>query len=124
MDLFLMNILIRILCFLFLFTSQDVNICLDTYSDGTHSLQRIHWWASVVMLNLTKSVPIKKQTHLYLGWPEGEYIFMNVNFWMNYSFNPQPVLGVYMTPVDIFLINKNGSLHLSGIKFCDFSYII
>ncbi len=25
--------------------------CLDTHSDGTHSLQRIHWWASDVMLN-------------------------------------------------------------------------
>ncbi len=37
---------------------------------------------------------------------------------------PNPVLGVYMTPIDFFLINKNGSLHLSGIKFCDFFYII
>ncbi len=25
--------------------------CLDSHSDGTHSLQRIHWWASDVMLN-------------------------------------------------------------------------
>ncbi len=24
--------------------------CLDSHSDGTHSLQRIHWWASDVML--------------------------------------------------------------------------
>ncbi len=48
-----------------LFTSQDVNwwtgvvwitcgllwcfiSCLDAHSDGTHSLQRIHWWASGV----------------------------------------------------------------------------
>ncbi len=38
--------------------------------------------------------------------------------------NPYPVLGVYMTPIDFFLINKNGSLRLSGIKFCDFFYII
>ncbi len=35
-------------------------------TDGTHSLQKIHWWASDVMLNSTKSVPIKKQTHLHL----------------------------------------------------------
>ncbi len=28
------------------------NSCLDSHSDGTHSLQRIHWWASEVMLNL------------------------------------------------------------------------
>ncbi len=25
--------------------------CLDCHSDGTHSLLRIHWWASDVMLN-------------------------------------------------------------------------
>ncbi len=26
--------------------------CLNFLSDGTHSLQRIHWWASDVMLNV------------------------------------------------------------------------
>ncbi len=25
--------------------------CLDSHSDGTHSLQRIHWWASDAALN-------------------------------------------------------------------------
>ncbi len=31
----------------------DVSIsCLDSHSDGTHSLQRIHWWLSNIMLNL------------------------------------------------------------------------
>ncbi len=25
--------------------------CLGSHSDGTHSLQRIHWWANDVMLN-------------------------------------------------------------------------
>ncbi len=49
--------------------------CLDSHSDGTHSLQRIHWCASDVMLNFSKSVLTEKQTHLHLGWPEGEYIF-------------------------------------------------
>ncbi len=28
--------------------------CLDSHSDGTHSLQRIHWWASDVMLHFSK----------------------------------------------------------------------
>ncbi len=37
-------------------------ICLD--SDGTHSLQRIHRWASDVMIYFSKSVLMKKQTHL------------------------------------------------------------
>ncbi len=50
-----------------LFTSQDINglewcgllmdycdvfiSCLVSHSDGTHSLQRIHWWESDVILN-------------------------------------------------------------------------
>ncbi len=32
---------------------------LDSHSDGTHSLQRIHWWASDVMLLFSKSVQMK-----------------------------------------------------------------
>ncbi len=44
--------------------------CLDSHSDGTHSLQRIHWWESDMMLNFSKSVPMKKQTHQHLGWPQ------------------------------------------------------
>ncbi len=38
--------------------------CLDSHFDGTHSLQRIHWWASDVMLHFSKSDLMKKQTHL------------------------------------------------------------
>ncbi len=63
-----------------LFTSLDVNwgtgvvwitcdvfiSCLNTHSDGTHSLQKIHWWASDIMRSFSKSVLIKKQTHLHL----------------------------------------------------------
>ncbi len=45
--------------------------CLDVHSDGTHSLQRIHWWASDVMLHFSKSDLMKKQIHLYFEWPEG-----------------------------------------------------
>ncbi len=36
--------------------------CLDSRSNGTHSLHRIHLWASDVMLNFSKSVPMKKQS--------------------------------------------------------------
>ncbi len=39
-------------------------VCFISYlkfcSDGTHSLQRIHWWATFL-----QSVPIKKQPHLH-----------------------------------------------------------
>ncbi len=41
--------------------------CLDSHSDGTHSLQRIQCWASDVMQNLSKYIP----------------------FWGNYSFQQQ-----------------------------------
>ncbi len=58
-----------------------------THSDGTHSLQRIHWWASDVMLNLSKTVLMKKQTHQRLRWPECKYIFRKVWFWVNCFFN-------------------------------------
>ncbi len=43
--------------------------CLDSHSDGTHSLQRIHWWASNIMLHFSQSFPMKKQTYLHPGWP-------------------------------------------------------
>ncbi len=41
--------------------------CLDSHSDGTHSLQRIRWWASDVMLNFSKSVLMKKKKS-YTSW--------------------------------------------------------
>ncbi len=50
--------------------------CLDSHSDGTHSLLRIHWWSSDVMFDFSKSVLLKKLTHLHLGWPKGEYILI------------------------------------------------
>ncbi len=34
--------------------------CLYSHSDGTHSPNRIHWWASDIMLHFSKSVPKKK----------------------------------------------------------------
>ncbi len=76
MDLYLTNTKI--------FTFQDINWWTGVvwitsgllgcfyarfHSDGTHSRQRIHWWASHVMLHFSKSVPMKRQTHLHLGWP-------------------------------------------------------
>ncbi len=57
-----------------------LDYCLGSHSDGTLSLQRIHWWANYVMLNLSKFVLINKQTRLPLGWPEGEHIFSKFKF--------------------------------------------
>ncbi len=37
--------------------------CLDSHSDGTHSLQKIHWWASDVMLHFSRS---NEETNTYI----------------------------------------------------------
>ncbi len=56
--------------------------CLDSHSDGTHSLQSIHCWAIDINLHFSKSVPINKQIHLRVG-----KFSENFNFGVNYSFN-------------------------------------
>ncbi len=45
-----------------------------------HSLQRIYWSASDVMLNFSKSAPMKKETPPPLGRPESKYIFSTFSF--------------------------------------------
>ncbi len=84
MDLFLANMQLLIL--------QDVNwwtgvvwitcdvfiSCVDSHSDGTHSLQRIHWWASDVMLDFNKTVPMKKNSStswMPWGWVNSQRTF-------------------------------------------------
>ncbi len=54
--------------------------CLDSHSDGTHSLQSIHCWD--IPPNL-----MKKQTHPDLGWPAGEHIYRSFSYLVNCSFN-------------------------------------
>ncbi len=92
MDLFLANP--------HLFTSQDINwwtgvTCgllwcfyqlLDSHSDGTHSLQRIHWWASHVMLHFSKSWWRNKLIYILDGLRMSIYS-VNFHFWVNFSFN-------------------------------------
>ncbi len=72
-------------CGLLVYYCDVCIICLDSHSDGTHLLQRIHWLTSDVILHFSKSVLMKKQIHLHFGWPEGFFFFFH--FWVNYSFN-------------------------------------
>jgi len=58
-------------------------ICLDFHSDGTHSLQRIHYCASDVMINFAKYVQMKK---LILDGLRVSIFSANFHFWMKYSF--------------------------------------
>ncbi len=120
MDLFITNIQ--------LFSSQDVNwwigvvwitcgllwcfiSCLDSHSDGTHPLQWTHWWASDVMLHFSKQVPMKKQTHLHLGWPEREYIFSKLAFLGEIPLITCPYYGLWK-----FNILVLGSWHACKVK--------
>ncbi len=50
--------------------------CLESRSDGTHSLQMILGEQVTVVIKFSKSVRMKKQTNLHRGWPEEEYIFL------------------------------------------------
>ncbi len=98
--------------------------CLD--SDGTHSLQRIHWWTGDVMLHFYKSVLMKK--HLHLGWPEGREIFGWTNpliDWDGSLYRKQQKnwwkyrLGQNLhkfKSTDYFLDNKCTSAHKHAIK--------
>ncbi len=117
MDLFLTN--------MHLFTSQDVNwwtgvvwitcVLLWCFYQlfGTHSLQRIHWWASDGMLHFSKSVPMRKQAHLRLGWSEGKYILSNFIFLVKYSFHT--VNNVLLLSVDLLI--EHNSL-CSCVRHC------
>ncbi len=76
-----------------LFTSQDfywwtevlVDYCdvfisgLDSHSDGTHSLLRIHWWASDAMLQFSNSVD--KVSYIINYMIVGAWIVIKFTFW-------------------------------------------
>ncbi len=86
--------------------------CLDSHSDGTHSLQSIHWWTSDVMLNFSITVLMKKQPHLHLGWPKGKFS-ANFHFWVNYSYSFKPkILSLIIHP----LVIPNPSFIFKQIK--------
>ncbi len=66
------------------------------------------WWASDAMLNFSKSVLMKRQTHLHREWPEGEYTFsvfriihvifhLSTKKWNKLPKNSLKALAVYST---------------------------
>ncbi len=42
--------------------------CLDSHSDGTHSLQSIHWWTSDAMLHFSKSDEETNSSTSWMDW--------------------------------------------------------
>ncbi len=91
MDFFLTNTAFSCTRCLLVGRSSIVDYCdvfissLDTHSDGTHSLQRIHWWASNVMLHFSKPFQIKKLIYILDGWKVSTFS-ENFHFWVNNSF--------------------------------------
>ncbi len=53
-------------------------------ADGTHSTQRIHWWASDVMLHFYQ-IGSDEQTNSSTFWMAWGWI--HFHFWVTYSFN-------------------------------------
>ncbi len=94
-----------------------------THSDGTHSLQRIHWWASDVMLDFSKTVLMKKQTHRRLRWPQCKYIFSKVWFWVNYFFNFAVLFIYFWLKLIAHSGFKSTSFHMTSMSADDFKYL-
>ncbi len=46
------------------------DVFINSHSDGTHLLQKTHWWAIDVIINLAKSVLMKNNILLYYFWQE------------------------------------------------------
>ncbi len=58
---------------------------MDSHSDGTHSLQRIHWWANDVMLHSPNLLRWRNKL-IYMGDLNESKFSANFHFWVNYSF--------------------------------------
>ncbi len=62
--------------------------CLDSHSDGTHSLQRIHCWTSDGMLHFSTSVAETNSFTSWMAWGWGHFqqifLFVSVSLWCRY----------------------------------------
>ncbi len=87
MHLFLSNMqLFSYLWIILMFLSA---VCFYSHSDGTHPLQRIHWWATDVMLNSDEET-IHISSWMAWGW-------VNFHILMNYCFNTENTMHTWCT---------------------------
>ncbi len=71
-------------------------IFLKSHSDCTHLLQRIHWWASDVKLQICSDDETNSPSLMTYG-------LLTFNFWANYSFKFTPLSVIdYISLVQIF----------------------
>ncbi len=67
------------------FSLHKHDCCLDSHSDGTHWLQRIHRWASDVMLNICSHEETNSST--ISDGLRASTFSANFHVWVNYFFN-------------------------------------
>ncbi len=70
--------------------------CLDSHSDGTHSLQRIHWWASDAVLHFSKSDEETNPSTSWMAWGWIKIFSANLHSWVNYSFKSEAMLKAWV----------------------------
>ncbi len=49
---------------------------MASYADGTHSLQRIHWWASAKFLQICSDEETNSSTWMAWGWVHFQQIII------------------------------------------------
>ncbi len=102
--------------------------CLDSHSGGTHSPQRINWWAINIVLNFYTSAPSKKQIFAYtLGDLDVSTFSAIWNFGVNLSFKMSSMVGVSYRQhrrvyswwfLPLFLVNRSTSLSEISLQSC------
>ncbi len=76
--------------------------CLDSHSDGTHSPQRIHWWASDVILLLSTSVSMSKETNVLDG-QRVSHLSAYFHFWWTFTITIKSSYALHFCPENVQL---------------------
>ncbi len=84
--------------------------CLDSHSDGTHSMQRIHWWTAIFF-----QICFDEETNFSTSWMARGWvkILVDFHFLVHYSFQ-----------MDLILLALRTTFPHSSIQCFFFCYII
>ncbi len=87
--------------------------CLDSHSDGTHSLQSIHCWANNAILHFSKSDEETNSFTSWLAWGWRHFQQMLI-FWVNYFSNSIQVHFLFIsTPYAVHQWDRRGDAIIS-----------
>ncbi len=76
------------------------------HSDGTHSLQRIHWWERDLMLNLKKNLKNSSTSWMPWGWVHCQQIYI---FGWNVPLNVVFHFNIWASYLCMFDLHEQGS---------------